>query len=75
MDELLRSLPVDQRLTFTMHHYSGLPLSEVAMAMDTSLPTCKSRLRLAREKLRQKLRERGLTAPQAVGSSGDDSVD
>ncbi len=58
---LLKELPDEQRLTFTMHYFSGLPLSEVAAAMETSLPTCKSRLRLAREKLRQKLRERGLT--------------
>jgi RNA polymerase sigma-70 factor (ECF subfamily) len=56
VDELLKELPSEQRLTFTMHYYSGLPLSEVAEAMETSLPTCKSRLRLAREKLRQKLR-------------------
>jgi RNA polymerase sigma-70 factor (ECF subfamily) len=69
VDELLRALPADQRLTFTMHHYSGLPLSEVAMAMDTSLPTCKSRLRLAREKLRQKLRERGLSVRESVPAS------
>jgi RNA polymerase sigma-70 factor (ECF subfamily) len=73
VDELLRGLPADQRLTFTMHHYSGLPLSEVALAMDTSLPTCKSRLRLAREKLRQKLRERGLAQRESVPSSEDDS--
>jgi RNA polymerase sigma-70 factor, ECF subfamily len=79
VDELLRLLPADQRLTFTMHHYSGLPLSEVALAMDTTLPTCKSRLRLAREKLRQKLRERGLAERESVaavdGSSADSDVD
>ena len=54
-----------------MHHYSGLPLSEVAEAMDTSLPTCKSRLRLAREKLRQKLRERGLTFRESTPSESE----
>jgi RNA polymerase sigma-70 factor, ECF subfamily len=75
VDELLQSLPADQRLTFTMHHYSGLPLSEVATAMDTSLPTCKSRLRLAREKLRQKLRERGLTVRESIASHEDDLAD
>jgi RNA polymerase sigma-70 factor (ECF subfamily) len=75
VDELLRALPADQRLTFTMHHYSGLPLSEVAMAMDTSLPTCKSRLRLAREKLRQKLRERGLTVRESVPASDEGVTD
>lgn len=59
VDELLEELPEDQRVTFTMHHFAELPLSEVAVAMDTSVPTCKSRLRLAREKLRNKLRRRG----------------
>jgi RNA polymerase sigma-70 factor (ECF subfamily) len=59
VDELLKELPEEQRLTFTMHYFSGLTLSEVAAAMETSLPTCKSRLRLCREKLRHKLRARG----------------
>ena len=44
-----------------------------AMAMDTSLPTCKSRLRLAREKLRQKLRERGLAVRESVPSDSESS--
>ena len=59
VDELLDQLPEDQRLTFTLHHYAGLTLSEVSDVMGTSLPTSKSRLRLAREKLQQKLRQRG----------------
>jgi len=60
VDELLDEIPEDQRLTFTLHHFSGLSLSEVAQAMETSLPTSKSRLRLAREKLRSKLAKRGI---------------
>jgi RNA polymerase sigma-70 factor (ECF subfamily) len=63
VDELLEEIPEDQRLTFVLHHYAGLPLSEVADAMESSLPTSKSRLRLAREKLREKLRERGVQDP------------
>jgi RNA polymerase sigma-70 factor, ECF subfamily len=59
VDDLLKELPDEQRQTFTMHYFSGLPLSEVAAAMETSLPTCKSRLRLCREKLRVKLKARG----------------
>lgn len=62
VDDLLKELPDEQRLTFTMHYFSGLPLSEVASAMETSLPTCKSRLRLCREKLRHKLKARGFDA-------------
>jgi RNA polymerase sigma-70 factor (ECF subfamily) len=60
VDELLDQIPDDQRLTFTLHHYAGLTLAEVSDVMETSLPTSKSRLRLAREKLQQKLRQHGI---------------
>ena len=64
VDELLAQIPEDQRLTFVLHHYAGLTLSEVAEVMETSLPTSKSRLRLAREKLCEKLHQRGITDPR-----------
>lgn len=63
VDELLEEIPDDQRLTFTLHHYAGLTLSEVAEVMETAPATSKSRLRLAREKLQQKLAERGIRSP------------
>lgn len=59
--ELLFQLPEEQRQTFLMHHYDSLTLSEVADAMSTSLPTAKSRLRLAKEKLRHLLTCRGFS--------------
>lgn len=58
--ELLHELPEEQRQTFMLHHFDSLTLSEVADAMDTTLPTAKSRLRLAKEKLRYHLTCRGL---------------
>lgn len=58
---ILRTLPEEQRLTFSMHVFEGLSLPEVADAMAANLPTTKSRLRLAREKLRARLAERGIT--------------
>lgn len=61
VDETLNSIPEDQRLTFTMHHYGGLTLAEVAEVMQATLPTTKSRLRLAREKLQDRLRTKGVT--------------
>lgn len=64
VDELLDEIPEEQRLTFTLHHYAGLPLPEVAEVMETSLPTTKSRLRLAREKLQEKLMQRGVADPR-----------
>ncbi|MDB5339654.1 MAG: sigW 7 [Planctomycetaceae bacterium] len=60
VDDMLRQLPEEQRLTFLLHHYGGLTLAEVADAMEANVPTTKSRLRLAREKLQEKLRARGI---------------
>lgn len=60
VDEALSELPDEQRLTFTLFHYAGVPLAEVAEIMKTKLPTCKSRLRLAREKLGQCLQSKGI---------------
>jgi RNA polymerase sigma-70 factor (ECF subfamily) len=58
--DLLQELPEEQRLTFQTHHYLGLSLPEVAEVMETNTATTKSRLRLAREKLREKLSLRGI---------------
>lgn len=73
VDELLGQIPDEQRTTFLMHHYSGLSLPEVAQAMEANLPTTKSRLRLAREKLREKLAERGIVAPGADSELSTDN--
>lgn len=62
----LDELPEEQRQTFTMHHFDSLTLSEVADAMDTSLPTAKSRLRLAKEKLRYHLTCRGFAEETVI---------
>jgi RNA polymerase sigma-70 factor (ECF subfamily) len=64
VDRLLDELPEEQRLTFTLYLYLGLPLPEVAEIMDVSVPTTKSRLRLAREKLRDLLRTHGVTVAE-----------
>jgi RNA polymerase sigma-70 factor (ECF subfamily) len=47
-------------ITFTLHHFAELSLPEVAEIMHSSTATTKSRLRLAREKLREKLSARGV---------------
>ena len=60
VNDALGHLPEEQRQTFMLHHYDSLTLSEVADAMQTTLPTAKSRLRLAKEKLRYHLTCRGL---------------
>lgn len=60
VEELLQELPQDQRLTFTLHHFAELSLPEVAEILHANAATTKSRLRLAREKLREKLASRGV---------------
>jgi RNA polymerase sigma-70 factor (ECF subfamily) len=60
VDELLEEIPEEQRLTFTLHHFGELPLADVADIMETNVATSKSRLRLAREKLQEKLQQRGI---------------
>ena len=70
VDELLSELPADQRETFTLHHFSHVPLPEVGQAMGVTTSTAKSRLRLAREKLRAKLADRGVHDPFGGGDGG-----
>ena len=65
VDQLLLELPEEQRLTFLLHHFTGLPLAEVAEVMETNTATCKSRLRLAREKLQDYLTHLGVEHPEA----------
>jgi RNA polymerase sigma factor (sigma-70 family) len=51
-------LPVEQRVVVALHHYAGYSLAEVAEIAGVPLETARSRLRLARAKLRQALQER-----------------
>ncbi|HBN78607.1 MAG TPA: RNA polymerase subunit sigma-70 [Planctomycetaceae bacterium] len=70
VDQMLEEIPEEQRQTFVLHHYVGLNLAEVAEIMDANAATTKSRLRLAREKLQDKLRPLGIksaTDTSAVG--------
>jgi RNA polymerase sigma-70 factor (ECF subfamily) len=57
LNESLEELPEEQRLTFTLHHFGELKLQEISEILDIPLNTCKSRLRLAREKLSESLRQ------------------
>ena len=56
LTQSLDELPEEQRLTFTLHHFSELKLQEIADILEIPLNTCKSRLRLAREKLSESLK-------------------
>lgn len=63
LDRLIDELPDVQRETLVLHYYNGVPLPEVAQIMETNTSTCKSRLRLAREKLLGRVQEAGLVEP------------
>jgi RNA polymerase sigma-70 factor (ECF subfamily) len=48
----LDELPLPQRSAFLLHHEDGLPLAEVAHALEVGFETAKTRLRYAMSKLR-----------------------
>jgi len=50
-------LPVDQRVVVALHHYAGYSLAEAAEITGVPLETARSRLRLARARLRRALLE------------------
>lgn len=52
VSEVLADVPETQRMTFVLNAHGGLSLPEIAVVMETNLPTTKSRLRIVREKLR-----------------------
>ena len=50
-----RQLPAEQRAAVALHLYAGYALDETARLMGASLETTRSRLRLARQRLRREL--------------------
>ncbi|MEZ6057840.1 MAG: sigma-70 family RNA polymerase sigma factor [Planctomycetaceae bacterium] len=60
IQEALDEIPEVQRSVFVLHYFEEIPLDEVCEIMETPLATTKSRLRLAKEKLAEKLTFRGL---------------
>ncbi len=68
VDAALAKIPDEQRLTFSLHHFAGLSLPEIAQILETSVSTTKSRLRLARERLREALVAQGVATPHDATS-------
>ncbi len=50
-----KALPAEQRAVVALHLYEGYPVEETATLMGASLETTRSRLRLARQRLRREL--------------------
>ena len=54
-----RALPAEQRVVVALHLYEGYPVDETASLMGASVETTRSRLRLARGRLRRELGDTG----------------
>jgi RNA polymerase sigma-70 factor (ECF subfamily) len=52
-----KTLPAEQRAVVALHLYEGYPVTETAEMMGASIETTRSRLRLARQRLRRELGE------------------
>jgi RNA polymerase sigma-70 factor (ECF subfamily) len=52
LERALRRLPIDQRAVIVLHHYEGLPLTEIADVLGIPVGTARSRLHYALRTLR-----------------------
>lgn len=52
-----RRLPPEQRVAVALHLYAGYPVDETARLMNATLETTRSRLRMARQRLRREVGE------------------
>ena len=57
LHDALDALPAPQRAALALHHYAGYSVEETAAILGVPLETTRSRLRVARERLRQALGE------------------
>jgi RNA polymerase sigma-70 factor (ECF subfamily) len=62
LERIFRRLPVDQRAVFVLHHYTGLPLVEVADTLGIPAGTARSRLHYATRALRASMRIEAIPA-------------
>jgi len=60
IDEIMESLPPEQKEVFIMRQQQGLPFAEIAKITGMKEPTVKSRMRYALTTLADNLEERGL---------------
>jgi RNA polymerase sigma-70 factor (ECF subfamily) len=72
LQDALGQLPSDQRLAIILCDVQGLDYAEIAIAMDCSLGTVKSRINRARGKLRGLLLARGELLPDRFRQESED---
>jgi RNA polymerase sigma-70 factor (ECF subfamily) len=69
LERAFRRLPPEQRAVVVLHHYRGLPLTEVAMTLGIPAGTARSRLHNATRQLRAAIEADARTAPRTNGQS------
>lgn len=69
LDEV-RKLPLRQRQAIALRYFADLPEAEVAEIMHISTGTASATLSVARTRLRQRLRRRGIASRTAFPSEG-----
>jgi RNA polymerase sigma-70 factor, ECF subfamily len=70
LERALAGLPVEQREVFLMRELQDMPFADIAVAVGASLPTVKSRMRYALERLRGALEEWHDSSPRAAAGGG-----
>jgi RNA polymerase sigma-70 factor (ECF subfamily) len=70
IERALATLPVEQREVFLMRELQDMPFAEIAEAVGASLPTVKSRMRYALERLRAALDDWRDAEPPAIAAGG-----
>ena len=68
VEEVLPTLPIDQQQAFSLYVFAMMSLPEIAVMMECGLSTVKSRVRLAREKIRLAL---GIVQPESSNQELD----
>ncbi len=71
LHEALRRLPIDLQIALELHYWESMSATEIATVLEIPPGTVKSRLRRAKELLRQSMRELALTKEQLESTLGD----
>jgi RNA polymerase sigma-70 factor, ECF subfamily len=74
IERALAALPIEQREVFLMRELQDMPFAEIAVAVGASLPTVKSRMRYALERLRVALEEWREPGPSPALASGVEQI-
>ncbi len=71
LHEALRRLPIDLQIALELHYWESMSATEIATVLEIPPGTVKSRLRRAKELLRESMRVLALTKEQLESTLGD----